>query len=134
MPVLKFFDKVPSLGKAYRKVENGRTHQGERDVVPRHSRSILDRKSVRREFIDRLKIHHSGIIVVLSGEERLFELGWMYVRQGVVMRVPSAITSVQAAHACNFVVDEAKFFVMTPVIDELACSVLRMPHDDDVLV
>lgn len=50
------------------------------------------------------------------------------------MGIPTAVTCVQPSHTGDLVVDETKLFMVTPVVYELSCGVLWMPHDHDVVV
>ena len=102
--------------------------------MPGHSRRVLNGKGVAREFIHSLEIHHSTIVVILSGKQRLVEFLRMDVRQRVVMRIPSPIAGIESSHTRNLIVDEAELFVVTPIVDKLACCMLRMSHHDNVFV
>jgi hypothetical protein len=126
--------KSRRLTELDRQIEYRGTHDRERNIVPRHPRCVLDGEGVTRKLVDSLEIHHSTVVVVLSGEQRLVELLRVNVGQRVVVGIPSAVTRIESSHAGDFVVDETELFVVAPVIDELSGSVLRVSHDDNVVV
>lgn len=72
--------------------------------------------------------------LTLAGEERVLELGWVNVGDGVVGSVPTAKARVETTHSRPLAVDDAELLVVGEVVDELAARVVRVTHDGNVVV
>ncbi len=83
-------------------------------VVPWHPRRLQDRNCIVHELVDLLEIEDTGIIVILSREQRAVPVRRMDIRKRVSVGVPAPVTEIETSNASPVIInyddlDEKKY-------------------------
>jgi hypothetical protein len=62
-----------------------------------------------------LEVEDAGVVVVLAREDSVVDVGWVYVRECVLMGVPPTEAHIQATHEGDLTVNQAQFLMVSPV-------------------
>ena len=98
-------------------IEHSLAGEGHVNVVPRHARSLERTQAVADVVGDVLEVHDARVVVVLAREEGRKWVGWVHIREGMGMRVPSAKAEIEASNARVVVVDDHDLLMMGPELN-----------------
>lgn len=92
-----------------------RAVQTDRNIGPAHARSVLAVQLVLLPVGNVVEITHSGVVVVLTGEDNLVQVLTVNIGQFMLVGVPAAKAHIQTTHERNATINEAKLLVVSPV-------------------
>jgi hypothetical protein len=61
------------------------------------------------------EIENAGVVVVLTREDGVVDVGRVHIGNCVLMGVPPTEAQIQAAHESDLAIDQAQLLVMSPV-------------------
>ena len=72
--------------------------------MPRHTRRLKYTNRIPNESINVLEIKNPSIIIILTGEQRLWEIRGMNIRKRVCMRIPTSKAQIQTSNTRTVIV------------------------------
>ena len=87
--------------------------------MPGHSGCVQDRDGASNIVFDILEVHDTGIVVVLSREQRPLETGGVNISKGVVVRIPTAVTEIDTTDGGDVVIHDHDLFVVGPELNRI---------------
>lgn len=100
-------------------VFDDRTMQADGNIRPSHARHRLTIQLVLLPVNNVVEVEHSGIVVVLAGENGLIDILRMRIGDSMLMRVPAAKAHIETAHESDLPVDQAQLLVMGPIQNDI---------------
>lgn len=56
-----------------------------------------------------------SIVIVLAREDNVIQVGWMTVRNRVLIGIPAPVAKIKATHECRLAIYNTQLFVMSPM-------------------
>jgi hypothetical protein len=72
-----------------------------------------------------LEVKDSSIVIVLTGEDNVVQIGGMDIGDSVLMRIPSAKAHIQASHEGDSAIHQAEFLMVGPVEDHIIIHAIQ---------
>lgn len=82
-------------------------------IVPRHTSTLQNGKLVASIIIYITKIHDTSVVVILSREECLGEVGGVDIGKRVVMRVPATKAEIESTNGSIMIIHHDNLILIT---------------------
>jgi hypothetical protein len=99
--------------------------QTHRNIGPSHTGGTFPIQLVLLPVHNILEVKDSRIVIVLTGEDNVVEIGGMDIGNSVLVRIPSAKAHIQTSHEGDSAIDQAQFFMVGPVEDHIIIHAIQ---------
>lgn len=72
-----------------------------------------------------LEVEDSSIVIVLTREDNVVQIGGMDISDSVLIGIPSAKAHIQASHEGDSAIDQAQFLMVGPVEDHIITHAIQ---------
>lgn len=91
--------------------------------MPGHSGCFQDRDSASNIILNILEVHHTSIVVILSGEQGPLETSGVNVSERMVVRIPTTVTEIDTTDGSDTVIHNYDLFVVRPKLNRICGGV-----------